>query len=303
MSDPVIPAAMPILSMQSESVKNLAAALCRALPEIPEIEKNQTATIRPKPGDSWKAYQYKYADLGAILSATTKPLAKEGLVVVWPSTPVENTVILTATMMHSESGEFLKAAMRLPVCGNMKDLGSAITYIKRYLYLLLVPVVAEADDDGQRADKGADDDETAQAALLEAKRKEREDALAKKDPAFKSRRTPVAPIEEAAVTKPAETTSVAAKPEPPVQTAAAEPTPPPPPELPPHLQALQMMLDEAGITREKFMAWITGPRKNADGTPKGRLLPEGTKFDDFGASAVKDLTQPAKWAKVLTYLK
>ena len=190
-----------------------------------------------------------------------------------------------------------------------------LAYLKRYIFGLLVPVAAtEADDDGQRAAKGQDDDEEAQAALLDAKRKEREERLAKMK--AEGRYTKVAPLADCTAknnldpiakevidgTKTLEEAKA-------LVAAGLAPAEPPkqiediatvPPVVPKHLQDMMLALDEEGIPVDKFVKWATSPR---DYEKKGRLLPEGTKFENFTEDLIKAILQPNKWAAIRKHLK
>ena len=298
------PETQPYVSTQSASIKNLATALCLALPEIPEIDKKRHARIRSTKGEG-SSYEYSYADLSDILAACTKPLAKNGLCVVWSTTPAEKGSILSGILLHAGSGEWMKSSLAMPAIANPQEMGSMLAYLKRYIFGLLVPVAAtEADDDGQGAAKGLDDDETSQAALLDAKRKEREAKIEQaKDKAKKEGRFhKVSPAmeEKTAVAEPVkEEAKLAAAGLAPVEPAKVEPRP----EVqnyPKHVNDLIMMLGEDDIPIEKFMTWATSPRVKEG---KGRLLPEGTKIENLAADWVLAITAPSKWLKIIAQLK
>ena len=302
-------------STQSESIQNIVTALCYTLPKIPKVEKNHKARIRSTKGAD-SSYEYSYADLSDILAVSTNPMAENGLVVTWSSQPAERGSLLFCTLWHT-SGEWMRAGLMMPPMANPQETGSMLSYLKRYLFGLLVPVAAtEADDDGQRAARGHDDDEVAQSAILEAKRAERE-AIASEGKKS-GRYTKVAKVEEqkladaglAPVTDATQivgrgyrtTDNVVVRAEPekakPADEAAAHATPPP--ELPAHINELIFMLTEAAIPVEKFVHWATHPRPAVG---KGRLLPEGTKLENFPPDLVKAVTAPQAWSKVISQIK
>ena len=296
-------------STQTDSIKNLAAALCAALPNIPEIAKNRHANVRSKKGDD-SSYKYAYADLSDILAACTKPMAEQGLCVVWSTTPTDRGAILSGILIHAGSGEWMKSSLAIPAMSNPQEMGSMLAYLKRYIFGLLVPVAAtEADDDGQRACKGQDDDEEAQAALLEAKRKEREEWAAKKKAAGQYEKVaPLADFTASIQLDPiamevingtktiAEAKALVAAGLAPVAESVATV----PPTMPKHLQDMMFALEEEGIPVEKFVKWATSPR---DYEKKGRLLPEGTKFENFTEDLIKAILAPNKWAAIRKHLK
>ena len=177
-----------------------------------------------------------------------------------------------------------------------------LSYLKRYIFGLLVPVAAtEADDDGQRAAKGLDEDESSQAAILEAKRKEREESKAKAREVLAEKgkkegrynKVESLPVEEKALSDAGLAPSEPEK-------INSEPPAEPPPTIPQHIQELIMMLDEAGIAVDKFVTWATSPRPKEG---KGRLLPEGTKIESFSPDFVKAVTVTSKWSKIIAQLK
>lgn len=294
------PISVSMPSTQTDSIKNLAAALCAALPNIPEIAKNRHASVRSKKGDD-SSYKYAYADLSDILAACTKPMAEQGLCVVWSTTPTDRGAILSGILIHAGSGEWMKSSLAIPAMSNPQEMGSMLAYLKRYIFGLLVPVAAtEADDDGQRACKGQDDDEAAQAALLEAKRKEREEWAAKKKASGQYTKVePIAEEKQLAESGLAPATVIVDGP----TMAVIEPDPNPverPPTVPKHLQDMMFALEEEGIPVNKFVKWATSPR---DYEKKGRLLPEGTKFENFTEDLIKAILAPNKWNSILKHLK
>ncbi len=284
-------------STQSESIKNIVTAMCAVLPKIPKVEKNHKARIKSTKGAD-SSYEYSYADLSDILAATTNPMAENGLVVTWSSQPAERGSLLVCTLWHS-SGEWMRAGLLMPPMANPQETGSMLSYLKRYLFGLLVPIAAtEADDDGQRAARGQDDDETAQAAILDAKRKEREAAALEGKKS--GRWTKVEKIKEEKLADAGLANVVDAKAQPENLPIEASSTSTPPPSIPAHITDLMFMLGEAEIPVEKFVNWATNPRPSIN---KGRLLPEGTKLEQFTADFVKAVTAPSAWSKMIAQIK
>ena len=282
---------------QSESILKIAAALCAVLPDIPEIPKHRKARIATKSGGS---YEYAFADLSDILSAATKPLATHGLCVVYATVPNERGSVLTGTLLHAPSGEWMRAGLQLPHMANPQDLGSLLSYLKRYIFGLLVPIVAsEPDDDGQRATSGAQDDEAAQAAILEVKRKERDAAKTKAKAEGRFQKVEAMPADNPAA--PSEPENAKSAPEKPIDAVVTqEPPAEPPPNIPTHLEALSAMMNEDRISQEKFMHWLTHPYKNLDGMQKGAIKTEGTKFEALDKTTVSAIIK--QWPKIVQLL-
>ena len=278
---------------------------------MPAVERKHKARIKSTKGAD-SSYEYSYADLSDILAATSMPMAKHGLVVTWSSQPAERGSLLVGTLWHA-SGEWMRAGLMMPPMANPQETGSMLSYLKRYLFGLLVPIAAtEADDDGQRAARGQDDDAAANAAILDAKRKER-DAIAAEGKAS-GRYRKVAKIEDEKALVDAGLA--------PVQPTTTEPHPPvdtppplapaddgelhlaPPPQVPSHIHSLVYALEADGIPVAKFVQWATSPRPAVGTTPaKGRLLPEGTKLENFAPDWVATIMKPGSWAKVTEQLK
>jgi hypothetical protein len=123
--------------MRGYPVQDLIKALVKAKAEFAAIEKNA------------KAYNYKYATLAEVAGAITPALCNHGLVVTQPLEQTEAGLLVRTQLWH-ESGQCLESTMLLPECKKIQDLGSAITYARRYALSALFGV-APSDDDGAEA--------------------------------------------------------------------------------------------------------------------------------------------------------
>ncbi len=128
-----------------EHIKNLAAAYCKAQPEIEGAAKDKTNP----------AFRSKYADLGNVVDAIKPALGKHGLSFLQIPQETENAVRIETFLMHS-SGETLSlGTITVPVTkADAQGFGSALTYARRY-GLLTAFGVAPEDDDGNAAAKAA----------------------------------------------------------------------------------------------------------------------------------------------------
>lgn len=122
----------------------LAAALAKAQAAFPVIKRDKQVTVRSD--RTGKSYSFKYAPLDAILDAVRKPLADNDLAV----TQLLDGDDIVTMLLHSSGGS-LTGRMPLPNNGTVQDLGSAITYLRRYSIQALLGIAAEEDDDGNRA--------------------------------------------------------------------------------------------------------------------------------------------------------
>ena len=96
-------------------------------------------------------FKSKYADLGALMEASSQALALNDLVVVqMPSQ--DCTGYYVETTLYHTSGEFLSGKTYInPTKNDPQGLGSAITYAKRYGLGSLLGLNGEPDDDGNAA--------------------------------------------------------------------------------------------------------------------------------------------------------
>jgi hypothetical protein len=126
-----------------EAVKDLAAALAKARKAFPAVVKNKTGQAR--------GGKYKYADLSSILDAVTGPLSDNGLAVTQvPKLAEAGVMVLETRIMHC-SGESIFGTFPLPVGVSSQEMGSALTYARRYALSAMLSIAADDDDDGAEA--------------------------------------------------------------------------------------------------------------------------------------------------------
>lgn len=123
----------------------LAEALAAFQAELPKLPKSKTA----KTG----TFDYDYADLAEASLIILPLLAKQGLSFSSKPTVLDGRPVLVSTLRHV-SGESDEAIWELPPKGSPQQIGSAITYGRRYTLCAMTGVAAgDEDDDGQRAEK------------------------------------------------------------------------------------------------------------------------------------------------------
>lgn len=133
----------------SSTVGEVAAALAKAQAGLGKLVKSTKVDVPTKTG---AGYSYTYATLADALAACRSALSEQGIAVVQEAmTPKEDRgVEVSTTLLHS-SGEWLRMqALFMPVAGGAQDIGSAITYARRYQLLAAVGLAPE-DDDGAAA--------------------------------------------------------------------------------------------------------------------------------------------------------
>ena len=123
---------------KSESIKELATALCSFQSAVEKIKK---ANINP-------FFKSKYADLSAILDVIREPLTDNGLSFVqFP----KGRYGLETMLMH-ESGEWLSESYEMePTKHDPQGAGSVITYQRRYALGAILGLNIDIDDDGNKA--------------------------------------------------------------------------------------------------------------------------------------------------------
>lgn len=127
--------------MQSEQIDQLVTALAKAQGDILPAAKDSQNPF----------FKNKYAGLPSIWAACREPLTRNGLAVIQTTEEKDGKLQLVTILAHS-SGQWIKSHM--PVISAKPDaqsMGSAMTYAKRYSLSAIVGVVADDDDDGERA--------------------------------------------------------------------------------------------------------------------------------------------------------
>lgn len=140
----------------SEQIDKLAAALAKAQGEMKHPGKNKTATVPMKNGGK---YSYNYADLADVLDALRGPFAANGLSLLQvPFNDGPRAVGVITRIMHS-SGQWMEAPPLFMPCGDGRpqDIGSAITYGRRYTASPMAGITSDDDDDGNAAQGNAAD--------------------------------------------------------------------------------------------------------------------------------------------------
>src|SRR5690606_17995790 len=130
----------------TDTPDTLAAALARFQANLPTIHKAETAQVRSDKG----SYTYQYADLADVAAAVLPKLAEQGLAFTSYTLYSDGDLMLRADLMHT-SGDAVQGSYPLPSRGKPQELGSAITYGRRYLLCAMTGVAPDSDDDGQAA--------------------------------------------------------------------------------------------------------------------------------------------------------
>lgn len=129
--------------MQSDNTADLSGALATAQANMKAATFNK---VNPH-------FKNKYADLAAVLDAVRKPLADNGLSVTQTTEIREGGLVLLTTLRH-KTGQWIASEYPLPSAAKPQELGSALTYARRYSLSAIACIAADEDDDaeGARAD-------------------------------------------------------------------------------------------------------------------------------------------------------
>jgi len=124
---------------RSETIGELAKALAAA---NGQIKNPNLDAVNPH-------FKSRYASLGAIINAVRAPLAAQGISAVQTVSNDGGSVGVTTTLLHS-SGEWMAETIwsALPDRATVQQLGSSITYLRRYSLAAITGIVGEEDDDG-----------------------------------------------------------------------------------------------------------------------------------------------------------
>lgn len=130
---------------RSPEIGELAAALCAAQAEFTAIPKTDTNPF----------FKSKYAGLPKVVEVASPIITKHGLAVSQWIGFDERGDTLTTILLH-KSGQFMEGTMRLHLAKtDAQGQGSATSYARRYSYMAILGLVADEDDDGNKASRPA----------------------------------------------------------------------------------------------------------------------------------------------------
>jgi hypothetical protein len=127
--------------MQSEDIKELAAALNKAQSEMMCASKDAKNPF----------FKSTYATLNSVWEAVKDALLNNGLTALQPIKHDNGSPIVQTIIMHV-SGQYITGECPI-ICAKEKDpqaLGSAITYARRYSLAAMLGVVTDEDDDAEK---------------------------------------------------------------------------------------------------------------------------------------------------------
>lgn len=132
----------------SESIKEISSALAKAQKQFRPVVKDRTANVKSDKG----SYSFDYADLSSVIDAVRDALSDNGIAVVQAASNDAQGVTVETRLVHA-SGEWMESAITMRVDGaRPQNIGSAITYARRYGLSGMVGVSSEEDDDANTAE-------------------------------------------------------------------------------------------------------------------------------------------------------
>lgn len=159
-------------NMDNTARAALYMALAKAQGKMQTPKRSREAKIPGKDGKP--GYTYSYADLSEVYEAVRPALASEGLGFFHLTNQDRESVSVTTVLTHEGGGQ-IETTLAWGVSNRIQDLGSIITYLRRYTLSALLGVASEEDDDGQTAERAGF--EKRATAAYEAEKKAKEDRL------------------------------------------------------------------------------------------------------------------------------
>ncbi len=120
------------------------AELALALGELQEIPKAGAAQIQSDRG----SYTYRYLELADLGQAVRGVLAGHHLALMQPTTNVDGRVMVTTVIRHASGTAWSSPPLELRATADAKQLGAAISYLRRYSLAAYVGLAGDAPPPG-----------------------------------------------------------------------------------------------------------------------------------------------------------
>lgn len=133
-----------------DDMGELFGALATAQSQFGNIERTLSAKIRSRKGED-SSFGYDYAPLDEVLNAVRPALAGQGIAVMQFPFTRQSTVVVRTMLAHQSGKAIWNDCVVSCVSTAPQDVGSAITYARRYGLQAITGVFPDSDDDGARA--------------------------------------------------------------------------------------------------------------------------------------------------------
>lgn len=133
----------------SQDIGALSEALGKAQLELVNPRKSKTATVHSK--RTGQTFTYKYSDIADGVEIISKVFGKHGLCYVQIPC-IDGAFMTLVTRIAHASGQWIEGTY--PVCrigADHQEMGSALTYARRYSLFPMAGIAAEEDIDGNGA--------------------------------------------------------------------------------------------------------------------------------------------------------
>lgn len=128
----------------SEEINKLATALALFQGKLTPIKRTETVKVQTTGGGS---YSFNYCPLDQIIETCRPLLLEQGLAV---TQMLGEGGKITTMIMHN-SGQWISSTFGIDAKGTPQQIGSAITYARRYAYTSALGISNEEDDDANSA--------------------------------------------------------------------------------------------------------------------------------------------------------
>lgn len=142
---------MPELIPADPGPKTLSEALSALQAQLPRVAKEHTANVTSQ--RTGRSHSYDYADLTDVSTAILPLLARLGLSFTCCPTVLDSgQFVLDYSLRHvSEPSNSISGLYPLPSGGSPQEIGSAITYARRYALCAVTGLAPGGDDDDARS--------------------------------------------------------------------------------------------------------------------------------------------------------
>lgn len=138
------------ITLSPEGLGPLFRALAEAQAEYPPVVRDSTARVLSRRTQA--AYQYEYASFASVLAALRPVLARHGLAVVQGSHRDEQGLHVATLLGHAEGGWIMtEGSAPLAPDATIHEVVSALTYLRRHLYLAVACAAPEREEDDDAA--------------------------------------------------------------------------------------------------------------------------------------------------------
>jgi hypothetical protein len=137
------------MNMEIDQNGALYGALAKAQGEMSNPIKNREVSVKSDKG----SYKFAYATLDSILDIVRAPLAKHGLSFTQTLERREDGMVMCLRLYHA-GGASISTSMPIDSArvARMQELGSLMTFARRYQVASFFGLAAEEDDDANAAD-------------------------------------------------------------------------------------------------------------------------------------------------------